>query len=90
MAVDANDDAPHMRAVVFVTEFAQKGTERSGQEYQSPLLMLTGEEYDKITFVDLHERICSVLRGNRAPFIAQIFQPDGSTNIIRHRPKDSG
>ena len=79
-----------MRAVVLVTEFTQKGTERNGQEYQSPLLVLTGEEYDKIMFADLHERICLVLRGNRAPVIARIFHPDGSTNIIRRRPKDGG
>ena len=79
-----------MRAVVFVTEFTQKGTERSGQEYHSPLLVLTGEEYDKITFADLHERICSVLRGNRAPVVAQVFLPDGSTKIIRQPPKEPG
>lgn len=88
VAVDSDGNAPHMRAVVIVTEFTQKGTERNGQEYQSPLLVLTGEEYDKITFGDLHERICSVLRGNHAPVIAQVFRPDGSTEIIRHRPKD--
>ena len=87
VAVDSDGDAPHIRAVVFITELTQKGTERSGQEYQSPLLILTGEEYDKITFADLYERICSVLRGNRAPVIAQIILPDGSTEIIRHRPK---
>ncbi len=87
MAVDAEGDAPHMRAVVFKTQFTKKGTERSGQEYQSPLLVLTGEEYDKITFADLRERICSVLRGNRAPVVAQVFLPDGSTEMIRHRPK---
>jgi len=84
VAVDSDGDAPHMRAVVFLTEFTQKGTERSDQEYQSPLLVLTGEEYDKITFAHLHERICSVLRGNRAPVVAQIIHPDGSTEIIRH------
>ncbi len=87
--VDSEGDAPHLRAVVFVTEFTSKGTERSGQEYQSPLLTLTGEEYSRITFAELHERICDVLRGNRAPVIAEIFNPDGSTKIIRHRPKDS-
>src|ERR1700733_12719259 len=87
VAVDSDGDAPHARAVVFVTGFTPKGTERNGQEYQSPLLVLTGEEYDKITFADLHERICSVLRGNRAPVIAQVFRPDGSSEIIRHRPK---
>ena len=88
VAVDSDGDAPHMRAVVFITEFTRKGTERSGQEYQSPLLVLTGEEYDKITFADLHERICSVLRANRAPVAAQLISPDGSTEIIRHRLKN--
>jgi hypothetical protein len=87
VAVDLDSNAPHARAVVFITEFTQKGTERSGQEYQSPLLVLTGEEYDKITFADLHEHICSVLRGNRAPVVAQVFNPDGSHKIIRHKPK---
>ena len=88
--VDAEGDAPHLRAVVFVSEFAQKGTARSSQEYPSPLLVMTGEAYDNISFVDLHERICSVLRGNRAPVVAQIFHPDGSIEIIRHRsnPQD--
>ena len=87
VAVDSAGDAPHMRAVVFITELTPKGTERSGQEYQSPLLILTGGEYDKITFADLYERICSALRGNRAPVIAEIILPDGSNEIIRHRPK---
>jgi hypothetical protein len=76
-----------MRAVVFVTEFALKGTERSGQEYQSPLLVLAGEEYARITFHDLYERLCAVLRGNRAPVIAQVFNPDGSNTVIRGRGK---
>jgi hypothetical protein len=88
--VDAEGYAPHMRAVVFVTEFTKKGTERSAQEYQSPLLVLTGEEYDETTFAELHERLCSALRGNRAPVVAQIFRPNGSTEIIRDLPKNSG
>ncbi|HME00247.1 MAG TPA: hypothetical protein VKM93_23310 [Terriglobia bacterium] len=67
----SDGDARHMRALVFITELTQKGTERSGQEYQSPLLILSGEEYDKITFADFCEGICSVLRGNRAPATAQ-------------------
>jgi hypothetical protein len=45
-------------------------------------------KFPKITFAELHERICSVLRGNRAPVAAQVFRPDGSTDIIRHRPKN--
>ena len=85
--VDSEGCAPHMRAVVFVTEFALKGTERSGQEYLSPLLVLAGEEYARITFHDLYERLCAVLRGNRAPVIAQVFNPDGSNTVIRGRGK---
>jgi hypothetical protein len=44
IAVDSDGDAPHMRAVVVVTEFTRKGTDRSPQEHQSPLLVLSGEE----------------------------------------------
>jgi hypothetical protein len=75
---------------LLVTEFTKKGTERSGQEYQTPLLVLTGEEYDKTTLAELHERLCSALRGDRAPVVAQIFRPNGSTEIIRALPKNLG
>jgi hypothetical protein len=88
LQVDENDDGPFMRAVVFVTEFTAKGTTRSGQEYQSPLLVLRGEEYARIPFADLHERLCAVLRGNRAPVLAEILKPDGSITIVRGRPKE--
>jgi hypothetical protein len=83
--VDAEGCAPQMRAVVFITEFTIKGTCRSHQEYQSPLLVLTGEEYARITFDDLHDRLCDVLRGNRAPITAEILKPDGSRTILRAR-----
>jgi|ERR1035437_3601780 hypothetical protein len=62
VSVDSEDTAPFMRAVVFVTENTKKGTERSGQEYQNPLLVMPGEEYSRATFVELHERICDELR----------------------------
>ena len=73
------------RAVVFVTEYTIKGTERSGQEYASPLLVMTGEEYARITFEELHQRICDALRGNRSPVVAEVFLPDGTRKIIRGR-----
>jgi hypothetical protein len=63
---DAGGDALHMRAVVFVTEYSVKGTERHPQEYCSPLLVLTGEEYSRITFEELHRRLCDALRRRRA------------------------
>lgn len=86
-AVKTDEDglAPHNRAVVFVTEYTIKGTERAGQEYASPLLVLTGEEYARITFEELHQRICDVLRGNRSPIVAEVFHPDGTHKVIRGR-----
>jgi len=77
-----------MRAVVFITEFSSKGTERSPQEYPSPLLVLTGEEYARITFDEPYERLCAALRGNRRPIIAEIIKPDGSSSVIRARKKN--
>ena len=71
------------RAVVFVTEFSIKGTKRNGQEYRSPLLVLSGEEYKGMTFSLLHGRLCHALRGNRNPVLAEILLPDGSHKVIR-------
>ena len=82
---DADGLAKLNRAVVFVTEYTIKGTERSGQDYASPLLVLTGEEYARITFEELHQRICDALRGNRSPVVAEVFLPDGTSKIIRGR-----
>ncbi len=82
---DAGGDAPYPRAVVFVTEHSIKGTERSGQEYLSPLLVLTGEEYARMSFEELHRRICDALRGNRSPVAAEVLLPDGTHKVIRER-----
>ena len=80
---DAEGFAPVNRAVVFITEHSIKGTVRNPQEYISPLLVLTGKEYTQMTFEELHARICDVLRGNRAPVIAEVFPPDGSHQVVR-------
>ena len=82
---DAEGGAPFHRAVVFITEHTLKGTGRSGQEYAGPLLLLTGEEYARMSFDDLHRKICDALRGNRAPVIADVLLPDGTHKIIRGR-----
>ena len=82
---DADGDAPFDRAVVFVTEDSLKGTARSPQEYASPLLVITGEEYARIPFAELHERICAALRANRSPVIAEVLLPDGTHRVIRGR-----
>lgn len=85
LSVDSDGDAPFMRAVVFITEFTAKATERNPQEYQCPLFVLTGEEYSRTTFEELHAKICDSLRGNRAPVIAEIFPGEGGHKIIRKR-----
>lgn len=82
---DADGLAKYDRAVVFVSEYTIKGTERAGQEYISPLLVLTGEEYVRIPFEELHRRICDALRGNRSPIIAEALLPDGTRKMIRGR-----
>ena len=74
---DENGEAKYMRAVVFVTEGTPKGTVRSGQEYENPLLVLTGKEYATITFEDLHTRLCDTLRGEKPRVIAQYLEPGG-------------
>lgn len=79
---DENGEAEYMRAVVFVTEETAKGTGRSGQEYEYPLLMLTGKEYATITFEDLHTRLCSALRGSKPRVIAQYLKPGGGVRIF--------
>ena len=89
MATDADGNAPFHRAVVIVTEYSIKGTERSGQEYASHLLLLTGEQYARMTFEELHERICDALRGNRSPVVIEVMLLDGTHKIIRQE-KSSG
>jgi hypothetical protein len=47
--------------------------------------VLTGEEYARIGFEELHRRICDALRGNRSPIVAEILLPDGTHKVIRAR-----
>ena len=49
----------------------------------SPLVVLTGQEYARMTFDELHERICDALRGNRSPVAMEMLLPDGTHRIIR-------
>ncbi len=71
-----------MRTVLFVTEETKKGTSRAGQEYQDPLLVLTGREYADIRFDELHTRICDALKGRGPRVVAQSFTPDGGSQLI--------
>ena len=52
---------PIHRAVVFVDETTDKGTERCGQEYIDPLLTISGYEYHWATFRSLQDRIENIL-----------------------------
>jgi hypothetical protein len=82
--VETNKDgeAPYHRAVVFVTDETEKGTERSGQEYADPLLVLTGEEYVKMPFPVLLEKLEEAVRsGPRV--VAEYLDGEGKTHIIR-------
>lgn len=74
--------AAGFRAVVFVTEGAAKGTHRSVQEYQSPLLVVAGTKYASLPFSVVHEGICEALRGSRPKLLAELLQPDGSTRAV--------
>lgn len=76
--VSAEDEGHQLRAVVFVIA----GTEKVGQRYVDPLLVLSGEKYAAISFADLHERICSALRGGRPRFVAETWNRDGT--ILLH------
>lgn len=81
LSVPPDVDDPPMRAVVFVTEGTPKGTDRSGQEYVDPLLVLSGREYGSLSFEDLHRRICDALRGDRARLVAESWGPDGRRRL---------
>lgn len=72
----AEDD---LRAVVFVESESKKGTTRSGQEYDAPLLTLTGSEYAATPFQVLYERLCDVLRGNRPRLVLQVLGSDSTS-----------
>lgn len=71
-----------LRAAVFVVGLAKKGTSRSGQEYDSPLLVLTGEEYAATPFQILHDRLCDVLPGDRPRLVLEVFEGDGGATLV--------
>jgi hypothetical protein len=74
--VNAAGDSEFMRAVVIITEETQKSTSRSPQEYVNPLLVLSGQAYASLSFVDLHTLICDALRGTGPQVVAQSFTAD--------------
>jgi hypothetical protein len=82
VATDENGDAEYNRAVVFITEETRKGTLRSGQEYVDPLFVLSGEEYAKMPFQTLLERLEEAIRsGPRV--VAEYLDSEGQTHVLR-------
>jgi hypothetical protein len=63
-----DDDSGELRAVVIVREH----TEKVGQEYIGPLVVLSGAGYATMPFQTLHDHICDALRGSRPRLIADI------------------
>src|SRR5438874_935057 len=64
--VPENDDGTTLRAMVIV----RRGAEKVGQEYVRPLLVLSGQEYGSMPFVEVYDRICDALRGSRPRCVA--------------------
>jgi hypothetical protein len=62
-----------LRAVVFVEPGASKGTPRCAQEYEAPLLVLSGAAYTSTSFTALHAIPCDALRGSRPRLMADAF-----------------
>jgi hypothetical protein len=73
-----DDQGDKLRAVVIVRD----GTPKDVQRYVDPLLALTGEEYQKSTFDELHARICDALRGSRPEVLMEAWGPDGSVRLM--------
>jgi hypothetical protein len=74
----ASEEDARLRAVVIVTGETKKGTQRAGQEYVDPLLILTGEEYERLSFAELHDRICTQLRAGKSRVVMQHLLADGT------------
>jgi hypothetical protein len=82
LRIDNDTPEDELRAVVFVVSTTKKGTSRSGQEYESPLLVLTGAEYAAMPFQVLHDRLCTTLRGDRPCLMMEVFGADDTRTLV--------
>lgn len=82
LRIESGTSDDDLRAVVFVVSTSKKGTARSGQEYESPLLVLAGAEYAAISFQVLHDRLCAALRGTKPRLVLEVFGPDATTTLV--------
>lgn len=67
---DDNAGYSRMRAVFLCDRFTTKATERCGQEYVNPLLVMTGDEYTSMRWVDLLEKIQDAIKQRRGPLLS--------------------
>jgi hypothetical protein len=86
VSIAEEEDEAFLRAVVIVGE----QTDKVGQQYIAPLLVLSGEEYAAIPFQFLHERICDALRGNRPRVLAEMIDETGSTLMFEDDTAQGG
>lgn len=79
-AIPMSDDEDDLglRAVVII----RQQTEKIGQEYVEPLVVLSGDDYRAMTFEMLHERICDALSRPRPRVVAEGIH-DGEIQILR-------
>lgn len=82
LRIEGGTSEDNLRAVVFVVSTTKKGTPRSGQEYESPLLVLSGAEYAATSFQVLHDRLCAALRGDRPRLVLEAFGSDSSATLV--------
>jgi hypothetical protein len=76
-------DGGKLRAVVVVEVGSAKGTERCGQEYVDPLLILSGQEWEQLSFDAVMRRIEQALDQRRGPRpIALVLAPDGTSRWV--------
>ncbi len=80
--IESGTSEDDLRAVVFVVSTSRKVTTRSGQEYESPLLVLTGAEYAAMGFQVLHDRLCTALRGTKPRLVLEVLGPDSTTALV--------
>lgn len=72
-------EAPYYRAVVIVMEGRDK---KEGQRYIEPLLVLTGEEYARLTFQELFDRIEAAMPWDR-DVVGWKREQNGKMTLIR-------
>jgi hypothetical protein len=71
--------APHHRAVVIVQEGRDK---KDVQRYVDPLITMSGEEYSRIPFQELLDRIHAAMGWDES-VVAMAILPNGEKKILR-------